>query len=54
MFQGRLTTAANVAVSIVHTQVTDFDAGVRAPVTGTAGEIDYNSSNGQFGLAPNS
>ena len=49
--QGRLTTAANVAVSIVHTQVTDFDAGVRAAVTGTAGEIDYNSSNGQFGLA---
>ena len=49
--QGRLTTAANIAVSIVHTQVTDFDAGVRAAVTGTAGEIDYNSSNGQFGLA---
>ena len=49
--QGRLTTAANVAVSIVHTQVTDFDDGVRAAVTGTAGEIDYNSTNGQFGLA---
>ena len=48
--QGQITSATTVPIAIPHTQVTDFDAEVRALFAGTANEIDYNSSNGTFSL----
>ena len=54
---GRLTAASTTAIAIPHTQITDFDAGVRGTggspngaVTGTAGQIDFNQSSGAFSL----
>ena len=48
--QGRLTAAANQAISITHDQVTDFNAEVRALVSvtdsGGDGSLAYNSSTG--------
>ena len=43
--QGQLTTAADVNIAIPHTQITDFNAEVRALVSGGTG-ISYNSSTG--------
>ena len=47
--QGRLTAAADVTVSIVHTQVSDFDAGVQANTLDTlaapVADLDLNSQN---------
>ena len=47
--QGRLTAAADVTVSILHTQVSDFDAGVRTnsldQMTAPAASVDFNSQN---------
>ena len=47
--QGRLTAAADVSISILHTQVSDFDAGVQANTLDTlaapAASVDFNSQN---------
>ena len=48
--QGQITSASTTAIAIPHSQITDFDAEVRALFAGTAGEITYNSSNGTFSL----
>ena len=47
--QGRLTAAANTAISILASQVSDFTANTRAQVSAT-GNIAYNSSTGVFSL----
>jgi hypothetical protein len=47
--QGRLTAAANTAISILASQVSDFAANTRAQVSAT-GNIAYNSSTGVFSL----
>ena len=47
--QGRLTAAANTAISILASQVSDFQANVRAQVSGS-GNLAYNSSTGVFSL----
>ena len=47
--QGRLTAAANNAISITASQVSDFQANVRAQVSGS-GNLAYNSSTGVFSL----
>jgi hypothetical protein len=47
--QGRLTAAANTAISILASQVSDFQGNVRAQVSGS-GNIAYNSSTGVFSL----
>jgi len=47
--QGRLTAAANTAISILASQVSDFQGNVRAQVSGS-GNLAYNSSTGVFSL----
>jgi hypothetical protein len=47
--QGRLTTAANTSISILASQVSDFQGNVRAQISGS-GNIAYNSSTGVFSL----
>ena len=47
--QGRLTAAANTAISILASQVSDFQANTRAQVSGS-GNLAYNSSTGVFSL----
>jgi hypothetical protein len=47
--QGRLTAAANTAISILASQVSDFQGNVRAQISAT-GNIAYNSSTGVFSL----
>jgi hypothetical protein len=47
--QGRLTAAANTAISILASQVSDFQGNVRAQISGS-GNIAYNSSTGVFSL----
>ena len=47
--QGRLTAAANTAISITASQVSDFQGNVRAQVSGS-GNLAYNSSTGVFSL----
>lgn len=49
--QGRLTAASNNAVSILASQVSDFQANTRAQISASGSELAYNSSTGVISFA---
>jgi len=49
--QGRLTAAANTAISILASQVSDFQANARAQISASGSELAYNSSTGVISFA---
>ena len=49
--QGRLTAAANTAISILASQVSDFSANTRAQISASGSELAYNSSTGVISFA---
>ena len=49
--QGRLTSASNTAISILASQVSDFQANARAQISASGSELAYNSSTGVISFA---
>lgn len=49
--QGRLTSASNTAISILASQVSDFQANTRAQISASGSELAYNSSTGVISFA---
>ena len=49
--QGRLTAAANTAISILASQVSDFTANTRTQISASGSELAYNSSTGVISFA---
>ena len=49
--QGRLTAASNNAISILASQVSDFQANTRAQISASGSELAYNSSTGVISFA---
>jgi len=49
--QGRLTSASNTAISILASQVSDFQANTRAQISVSGSELAYNSSTGIISFA---